>query len=260
MKHLLLVMSFVLFATFTTAASAYETVDVKNGATIKGVVKVKGSVPSDESIAIDKNQEICGTAQNMNTYMVYDSRMKNAVVFIDNPQQGKPLPKDSVVSLNIRRCRVEPLVSVGFVGGKFVFKNEDNILHTLQLKLWLEYQRLVSSRPLKDGATIYNIAFPTQDKQIEKPIKEYYRYHTDTGFIRVTSNSDPWIRGFVYIFDHPYAAVTDGRGEFVLDNLPPGEYTLTAWHEDAGIQKKNIKVTPSGTMEIEIEFGPQGEK
>ncbi|MBI4848553.1 MAG: carboxypeptidase regulatory-like domain-containing protein [Nitrospirae bacterium] len=255
MKKLLLAVSLLLFAAFTTAASAYETVDVKNGGAIKGVVKFKGSIPPNESIAIDKNIEVCGTAQVLNEYLVYDSRLKNAVVFIDSPKQGKPLPKDSVVTLNIRNCRVSPLVSIGFVGGKFVFKNEDDILHTLQLKLWLEYQRLASARPLKDGATIYNIAFPTKDKQIEKPIKEYYRYHTDTGFIRVTSNSDPWMRGYVYVFDHPYAAVTDGRGEFVLDNLPPGEYTLNVWHEDAGLQKKNIKVTPSGTVEVEIEFG-----
>lgn len=255
MKYYLLAVSFVLCIAFTTSAVAYEAVDVKNGGTIKGVVKFKGSIPVDESVVIDKDITVCGTGQNMNTYLVYNSRLKNAVVFIDSPKQGKPLPKDSIVDLTIMSCRVVPLVSVGFVGGKFVFKNQDDILHTLQLKLWLEYQRLASGRPLKDGATIYNIAFPTKDKQIEKPIKEYYRYHKDTGFIRVTSNSDPWMRGFVYVFDHPYAAVTDGKGEFVLDNLPPGEYTLNVWHEGEGLQNRSIKVPASGTVEIEIEFG-----
>lgn len=260
MKKLLLAFSVLAFAVVAAPVSAYETVDVKNGATIKGVVKFKGSIPPEESITVDKNTHICGTAQNMNKYIVFDSRLKNAVVFIDSPKQGKPLPDDSVVKLDIRSCRVTPLVSVGFVGGKFVFRNEDDILHTIQLKLWLEYQRLASARPLKDGATIYNIAFPTKDRPVEKPIKEYYRYHTDTGFIRVTSNSDPWIRGFIFVFDHPYAAVTDGRGEFVLDNLPPGEYTLNIWHEDAGMQKKNVKVGPSGVAEVEIELSEQTEK
>jgi hypothetical protein len=255
MKYLLLAVSFMLCAAFTTSTFAYEAIKVKTGGAVKGVVKFKGSIPVDDSVVIDKDITVCGTAQNMYTYLVYNSRLKNAVVFIDSPKQGKPLPKDSIVDLTIRSCRVEPLVSVGFVGGKFVFKNQDDILHTLQLKLWLEYQRLASGRPLKDGATIYNIAFPTRDKQIEKPIKEYYRYHTDTGFIRVTSNSDPWMRGFVYVFDHPYAAVTDGKGEFVLEDLPPGDYTLNVWHEGEGMQSKNIKVAPSGTTEIEIEFG-----
>lgn len=254
-KCIAIAASLLLISAFQTTAFSYNPIEVKNGGTIKGVIKLKGAIPSEENIAIDKNTKICGAAQPLNKYILSGSKIKNVVVFLDNPQQGKPLSKESVVNLTINKCRVTPLVSVGFVGGKFLLKNTDEILHTLQLKLWLEYQKLVSARPLKDGATIYNLAFPIKDKQIEKSIKECHRYQPDTGLIKVTSNSDPWLRGYVFIFDHPYAAVTDKKGEFVLSNVPPGEYTLNIWHEGLGMQKKTVKVASGETVKLEVEVG-----
>ena len=254
-KHLAVAASLLLMSVLPATAFGYNAIEVKNGGTIKGIVKLKGAIPPEESVAIDRNTEICGSAQELNKYILSDSRMKNVVVFLDNPQQGKPLSEVSVVNLTINKCRVEPLVSIGFVGGKFLFKNTDEILHTLQLKLWLEYQRLASARPLENGATIYNLAFPVKDKQIEKPIKEYHRFQPDTGSIKITSNSDPWIRGYVFVFDHPYAAVTDGEGEFVLSNVPPGEYTLKVWHEGLGMQQRTVKVVSGETVKLEVEIG-----
>jgi hypothetical protein len=235
-------------------AHGYEAADMKDGATVKGRVKFSGSAPPDETIAIDRDVQHCGREQKLNKYIIADSMVKNAVVFIDKPQRGKHIPANTAVDLTINKCRVEPHVSVGFVGGNFRFKNNDSILHTLQMKLWLEYQRKVSDRPLKDGATIYNIAFPKKGRVIEKPIKSSHRYQHDTGMIRVTSNAHPWMRGYVFVFDHPYAAVTDDKGSFTMDNLPPGEYVMKIWHESLGMQEKKIKVSSGEVLEVDIEF------
>jgi len=249
-KYFVSILSSLLL--FAGAAIGHEVVPVKNGATIKGLVKFKGSRPADESIVIDKNTDVCGKGQKLNKYIISDSRVKNAVVFIDEPKKGKAIPQNTVVDLTINKCRIEPLVSIGFVGGNFVLENDDDILHTLQLKLWLERQKKVSGRELKDGATIYNVAFPQKGKKIVKPIKGYHRYQPDTGVIKATSSSHPWMRGYVFVFDHPYAAVTDERGSFVIDNLLPGEYTLKVWHEGFGYKEKKIKLSPNETASIEI--------
>lgn len=237
-----------------SVAYGYDAVDVKDGGRVKGVVRLTGDVPPDETVAINKDEEICGKEQHLHKYMVTDSGLKNAVVFIDNPGKGRPVPEGSAVGFTIRSCMVDPLVSVGFVGGRFLFRNEDPILHTLQLKLELGYQKKVSKRPLKDGATIYNIAFPKTGKEIERPIKRFHRYQQDTGFIRVTSNTHPWIKGYVFVFDHPYATVTDERGAFVIDNLPSGEYVLKTWHEGLGWQERSIRVSHHETSDIEIVY------
>jgi len=235
------------------AAYGYEAVDVKNGAVLKGVVVFKGTVPAEEPVIVAKNQEVCGKEQKLGKYLVKDSRVKNAVVWIEDVGKGKALSR-TPVNITLKGCKAEPLVSAGFVGGKFVFSNEDDIMHTLQLKLGVEYQAKLSGRPVEDGATIYNLAFPIKGLRIEKPIKNYYRYSEDTGYIRVKSNTHETIRGSIFIFDHPYAAVTDDQGSFTMDGLLPGEYVLTAWHEGFTTQKQHLTVTSGGAAHVEIEL------
>ena len=43
---------------------------------------------------------------------------------------------------------------------------------------------------------------------------------------------------FVYVASHPYVALTDNNGEFVIKDVPPGTYTLKMWHE--GVILKDI--------------------
>jgi hypothetical protein len=253
LRYLAITLLIILFVFSIRIAEGYEVIKVKNGATLKGVVKVKGKVPKAETVVIKEDTQYCGKVQKINKYIISDSRIKDVVVWIDDINKGKAIPKKTV-EIILKRCKAKPLVNVGFVGGNYLFRNEDSILHTLQLKLELKYQKKVSGRPLENGATIYNFALPKKGMQIEKPIKRYHRYSEDTGFIRLTSNTHNWIRGYIFIFDHPYAAITDRSGIFVIEDLPPGEYVLKAWHEGLGIQEKKIKVTPGEVVEIEIEF------
>lgn len=253
-KYPTVVLSLFVLVVFAGSASGYDAVGVNGGATVKGVIKFNGAVPAEEAAEVDRTREACEKAERTPKYIISNSGVRNAVVFINNPKKGKPVPKNTGVDLTVRKCGMEQLVNVGFVGGKFRFKNEDDILHAIQLKLWLANHDKVSGRPLKDGATIYNIALPKKGKQIEKPIKNSHRYKEDTGVIRVTSNTDPALRGYVFVFDHPYVATTDENGAFEMDKLPPGEYTLTVWHEGLGMQNKTLKVTPNESAKVEIVY------
>jgi len=252
-KHIFMAAMTGMLLASGIAAHGYETIAVKDGATLQGVVKFMGSVPADEKVDITKNQEVCGKTQMRGKYVITNQRVKNAVVWIDGIEKGKPLTKNPV-NVTVKNCMAEPHVNVGCVGGKFVLRNDDDIMHTVQLKLGLEYQTKVSGRPVKDGATIYNLALPNKGVNIEKPIKEYHRYTKDTGFIQVKSNTDECMGGYIFVFDHPYAAVTDDQGSFSMDNLPPGQYTLTIWHEGFKKQEQHITVSPGEAKHVEIEL------
>ena len=43
-----------------------------------------------------------------------------------------------------------------------------------------------------------------------------------------------WMNAWVGVVNHPYFAVTGTDGAFSLPNLPPGTYTVEAWHEAGG--------------------------
>ncbi|NOY64490.1 MAG: hypothetical protein GXO97_03720 [Nitrospirae bacterium] len=247
-----LIMLFILTAV-VLPAMAYETVDVNNGAILKGTVVYKGTRPADETIRIDRDNDICGDTQTAGKYLINHGRVKNVVIWLEGVKAGKKLPQKDV-EITISGCRITPLVSVGFVGGRYRIRNNDPILHTVQLKLGLSYHKNVSARPLANGATIYNIAMPEKGMEVVKPIKLFHRYRDKTGFIRVTSNTHPWMRGFIFVFDHPYAAVTDTMGSFVITDIPPGEYLLKLWHEGFGIREMKIKLGPSDTRQLEIDL------
>jgi hypothetical protein len=55
--------------------------------------------------------------------------------------------------------------------------------------------------------------------------------------------------GYIHVFDHPFFAITDHQGAFSISNVPPGTYTLKAWHEDAGVRTEEITVGNCPTFE-----------
>jgi len=59
-----------------------------------------------------------------------------------------------------------------------------------------------------------------------------------------------WMRAYLGIVEHPYFAVTADGGKFELKNVPPGTYTIEAWHEKAGTQTQQITVAQKETKEI----------
>lgn len=253
-RYSAVVISIVLSVFLTSSTAAYEVVEVKDGATVKGTVRFEGAVPPEETILITEDVKVCDKGQKTGIYLVSDSKVKNTVVWLEGIMKGKANYEEPVV-IAISDCRVEPHVSTGIVGGEFLFRNDDDILHTIQLKLGLAYQKQVSGRPLKDGATIYNLALPKKGQEIRKPIKKWHRYAEDKGFIQIRSNTHNWIRGFIYIFDHPYAAVTDEKGSFAIAGIPPGDYLLRAWHEGLGrIKEREVKVRSGETLNVELDF------
>ncbi|MEN8263761.1 MAG: carboxypeptidase-like regulatory domain-containing protein [Nitrospirota bacterium] len=246
-------LSVILWTVSAGAVQGYDVVKVENGATLKGTVNFTGSVPADETIVINADADYCGKEQKVGKYLVSDSKVQNVVVWIEGIEKGKVLPKKEV-DVAIKNCRAVPHVNVGFVGGEYVFKNEDEILHTVQSKLGLAYQKKASSRPLQDGTSIYNLALPKTGHEVKKPVKRWHRYTEDTGFIQIRSNTHNWIRGYIFVFDHPYAAVTDQYGAFEMDGLPAGDYVLKVWHEGFGMQEKKISVKSGKSTEVEIAF------
>jgi hypothetical protein len=76
----------------------------------------------------------------------------------------------------------------------------------------------------------------------------------DTGILKVVCDTHAWMLGYVHVFDHPFFAVTDEKGNFSIANVPPGKYTLKAWHEDAGVMSQEITVSESGDVRTSFEF------
>ena len=74
--------------------------------------------------------------------------------------------------------------------------------------------------------------------------------------IPMKCNVHPWMRSYIAVFKHPFFAVTDKSGSFELKNLPPGDYSIEAWHEKLGTSTQKISVSSGVIKELEFVFKP----
>src|SRR5690606_19353065 len=51
------------------------------------------------------------------------------------------------------------------------------------------------------------------------------------GIVRVFCDIHSHMSAWILVFNHPWFAVTDAEGDFVLRGVPPGTYSLAVWHE-----------------------------
>ena len=73
----------------------------------------------------------------------------------------------------------------------------------------------------------------------------------------------PWMSGVVWAFDHPYFAVADAKGRFVLRRVPVGRWRLVCWHESGGYRDgrggEALDVTDAGgVVALDFDVTPKG--
>lgn len=75
--------------------------------------------------------------------------------------------------------------------------------------------------------------------------------------VRVGCDIHPWMRGWIYVFDHPYFCVTDGQGRFRIDSVPPGRYRLVVRQPDLRYSdERPVSVRAHELTRLELEIAP----
>ena len=63
------------------------------------------------------------------------------------------------------------------------------------------------------------------------------------GVVPLLCNVHPEMAGYIVVVPTPYFAKTDKSGDFKIENVPDGSYTVVAWHEGAKNQSKSVNVS-----------------
>ena len=222
----------VLFS-FSTVF-AYDTIEVKNGGTIEGVVEFTGAtVPKDQMLKLSSETKYCGATMPAEKYVIKDKKIANVAVYITDIKAGKAMPTQPLTMTNLK-CAFEPHVAIGYKGGKLIQKNDDPIFHNVHTYL--------------NGKTMFNIGLPEKGSSVTKPLLR-------EGLMEITCDSHPWMHGFIQILEHPYGAVSNEKGDFVIKDIPAGTYTIEAWHEALGkVKVATVKVESGQTTKIKVEY------
>lgn len=234
----------------TGAEAAYEAVEVTDGGTLTGVVRFAGPPPRLAPLAVNKNREVCGEQKPSEALVVGpDGGVKGSVVLLEGVARGKR-PTGEVV-LDNHKCLFVSHVSAVAVGDKVRVKNSDPILH--------------STHGFMGKPTVFNLALPNKDQMID-----ITRRLGKPGVIRILCDAHPHMFAWILVHDSPYVAVTDERGAFKIDNIPPGTYRVTMWHEGfraRGVDKdgrplfedpltvsRDVTIAPRSAATIEFEL------
>lgn len=219
-------------------ADAYQEIRVENGGSLAGRVLYDGPPRTAARLPVRKNRAVCGESVADERLLVGPGRgLRNVVVRLDGIDAGKPR-ETTPAGLDNVACAFVPRVQVVAVGQTLRLRNSDAILHNVHAR--------------RNGfTTIFNLGLPHWSEKT-------YRF-TQPG--RVVVDCDvlhTWMRAYVVVTAHPYAAVTSSDGRFRLTHIPAGEYTVRFWHEHLGERTRRVTVQPSRATSVRIRYVPDG--
>lgn len=73
------------------------------------------------------------------------------------------------------------------------------------------------------------------------------------GIVRVFCEIHSHMSAFILVFAHRHFAMTDERGEYRIEGLPPGSYTVTVWHPVLAPKTRAVRIPEEGG-EQELDF------
>lgn len=230
-----LVLAMSLVTAPAISMAAYEGGDVKDGGSISGTVKFKGTAPAPKKLDVGKDKEVCAKTPKMDQSLIVEGgNLVNAVVSITDIKKGKKIELKKL-KLDQNGCEYQPHVLAFPAGTTVEVINPDGILHNVH-----SYSKV---------NTPFNMAQPkfkkTLDVKIDKPEA-----------VELKCDVHGWMHGWLVATESPYVAVTDKSGSFKLDNVPAGSYTVEVWHEKLG--KSTQKVTVKAKEDAKVSFEVAG--
>ena len=221
----------------TPAAAPAAPIDPATAATITGKVAFDGTAPARARIRMDA-VPACTQASTelalIEDAIVNDNKtLRNVFVYVKEGlgDRSFPPPAEEVV-LDQKGCVYHPHVTGLVAGQKLRIKNSDPTNHNIH--------------PMPAQNREWNTSMPPGAADL---IQEFPRAEV---MIPIKCNVHPWMKTYVGVLRHPFFAVTGADGSFEIKGLPPGSYTIEAWHEKYGTQQMQVTVGEKESKQVDF--------
>jgi plastocyanin len=197
-----------------------------SGIHITGKVSFTGSVPKTKPLDLSKEPACLkmheGNPLFPETVLLGPSNgLRNVVVYISAGAPPSPPSSSGAALFDQQGCHYTTHVLAVRVGQEISISNSDPFSHNIHpiARVNREWNKIQPA-----GTPAFSYAYDAEE------------------FIPVKCNIHPWMQGYFAVMKTGYFAVTGDDGTFSLPELPPGHYTVTAWHESLGTQSREITV------------------
>lgn len=156
----------------------------------------------------------------------------DVVVYIEKVEGQFQPPKTPLPIDQVKRTYVPHVLAV-LAGSEIEFLNsDDNDLHNIHAR--------------QAGKKLFNFGIPPRQK-IRRTLKQQ-------GIVTLLCDVHPEMSAFVVVTQNPFFAKPDEKGNYTIENVPPGTYTLKAWHEKLKLESKEVRVSEGGKARVDFEL------
>ncbi|MEW6156145.1 MAG: hypothetical protein AB1813_01860 [Verrucomicrobiota bacterium] len=213
-------------------AAALASTSLLQAADITGKITLKGTPPPEKEMFALSDPN-CGklhtTAPKTRFYVVDSSGgLADVFVYLKDAKGTGSVPSDSVI-LDQVGCEYTPYVFGIQTKQKLVVKNSDPVLHNVH----------ITPSPSSGNKE-------SNQAQIAKGPDIIKAFDNPEVLLRFKCDVHPWMFAYAGVLEHPYFAVTGKDGSFKIANVPPGKYTLVAYH------RKTHAASPPVTQEVTV--------
>lgn len=254
----------VLLVDVSPGFADYEVIAVPDGGAIKGQAVWKGAIPKVPPLKVFADMDTCGTEVPSPALRIDQATngIQHVLVYLERVERGKAAEAtyrlhmgkregNRITDLAAQRCQFQEQVFPFVRTAEITMVNFEAILHN---------PHLFNER----RASLFNIAMPTADREIEAKLPRA----RGVG-LRLQCDVHVHMNAWAAAMDHPYFAVTDGQGRFEINGIPPGAYTLVAWHagyniikftssrpvyDEPHIIRQPVEISPKAQVESRFEF------
>lgn len=221
------------------AATGGVPVDAATAGTVTGTVNLNGMPPKMKPINMSaeaqcaKQHTTPPTSQEVAAGK--DGALGNVVVYLKGDfSKYKFETPSSPSTITQKGCMYDPHVVAVETAQSFQVVNADPVTHNIH--------------PLPKDNREWNESQPPGAAPIDRMFS-----HQEIA-IPVKCNIHPWMKSYIAVFDNPYFVVTGPDGSFDLKNVPPGSYTLVAWHELYGTSEQPVTIAPKESKAMKVVF------
>jgi plastocyanin len=222
--------------TAAPAAPVTNPVDPATAGAVTGTITFMGTPPPAETISMSSDPRCMNAGAKTESVIVAgDGAVQNVFVYVKDGLGNLkfPVPTAPLV-LDQKGCQYRPHVFGVQVGQPIEILNSDNTLHNIH-------------------------AWPQANQEFNKGqalqgMKDTHVFSTREVMVPFRCDVHRWMNSFVGVLDHPFFAVTGANGSFELKGLPPGTYTIEAWHEKFGTKTASVTIGAKESKDVAFTF------
>ncbi len=246
LRSIIFITTLLSFTSLSAESNAYQEMEVTNGGSIQGKATMFGEMPYPRvyHLILFPNIDMCAevdTDDEMNRVLddfkiSADGGLKDVVIALEHVEAGKPFNKKPIL-IDSEDCKFTPDVNVVRQGEAFKVNNLDAVMHNSQV-----YQA-------ERGKIIQNLPVPPEEVTDGK-----VTFQKKFKIFQMICGMHEFMQTWGYRIQNPYYFITKLGGEFKIDNIPPGDYNLHAWHYLMKPQNQRIHVAKNGTIDVNFKF------